>query len=121
MAAGFGQRRSVLIMYGIVGIMGIVAVLISRELYKDAFFLFLIALLYLGIIIVPRRPKKGLKKIITQDVTEIEKEAFVEYLNSERQKRKSMHEAAVKQLEKEEQNQEKTEETINNEEEASQT
>ena len=45
MAAGFGQRRSVLIIYGIVGIMGIVAVLISRALYKDAFFLFTIALL----------------------------------------------------------------------------
>ena len=45
MAAGFGQRRSVLIMYGIVGIMGEVAVLISRELYKDAFFLFLVAFL----------------------------------------------------------------------------
>lgn len=56
MAAGFGQRRSVLVMYGIVGIMGIVAVLISRELYKDAFFLFLIACLYLGIILVPKQP-----------------------------------------------------------------
>jgi len=60
MAAGFGQRRSVLIMYGIVGIMGIVAVLISRELYKDAFFLATIGLLYLGIITVPKQPpKKG--------------------------------------------------------------
>ena len=67
MAAGFGQRRSVLIMYGIVGIMGEVAILISRELYKDAIPLFMIALLYLGIIIIPKRPKKGLKMIITQD------------------------------------------------------
>ena len=88
MAAGFGQRRSVLIIYGIVGIMGIVAVLISRGLYKDALFLGLIALLYLGIIIVPKRPKKSLKKIITQDVTEIEKENFVDYLNMEREKRR---------------------------------
>lgn len=60
MAAGYGQRRSVLIIYGIVGIMGIVAVLISRELYKDAFFLALIALLYLAIIIVPKQPEKKL-------------------------------------------------------------
>ncbi len=59
-AAGYGQRRSVLIIYGIVGIMGIVAVLISRELYKDAFFLALIALLYLAIIIVPKQPEKKL-------------------------------------------------------------
>lgn len=102
MAAGFGQRRSVLIMYGIVGIMGEVAILISRELYKDAVPLFLVALLYLGIIIVPKRPKKGLKTIITQDASEIEKEAFVEYLNAEREKRKSMHEAAIKELDREE-------------------
>lgn len=66
MAAGFGQRRSVLIIYGIVGIMGIVAVLISRDLYKDAFFLAMIALLYLGIIIVPKQPKKDLKTILAQ-------------------------------------------------------
>jgi UDP-GlcNAc:undecaprenyl-phosphate GlcNAc-1-phosphate transferase len=63
MAAGFGQRRSVLIIYGIVGIMGIVAVLISRELYKDALFLALIAMLYLGIIIVPKQPKKDIDDI----------------------------------------------------------
>ena len=88
MAAGFGQRRSVLIMYGIVGIMGIAAVLISRGLYKDAFCLGMIALLYLGIIIVPKRPKKGLREMITQDVDEIEKDFFVEYLNYEREKRK---------------------------------
>ena len=105
MAAGFGQRRSVLIMYGIVGIMGEVAVLMSRELYKDATLLLFIALLYLGIIIVPKRPKKGLKMIITQDMSEIEKEAFIEYLNSERERRKSMHEAAIEQLDKEEEEQ----------------
>ena len=94
MAAGFGQRRSVLIMYGIVGIMGIVAVLISRELYKDAFFLFLIAVLYLGIIIVPKRSKKGIKRIITQDTSELEKEYFTEYLNYERERRRELREAA---------------------------
>lgn len=94
MAAGFGQRRSVLIMYGIVGIMGIVAVLISRELYKDAFFLFMIAVLYLGIIIVPKQSKKGIKRIITQDTSELEKEYFTEYLNYERERRKALREAA---------------------------
>ena len=98
MAAGFGQRRSVLIMYGIVGIMGEVAILISRELYKDAIPLFLIACLYLGIIIVPKRPKKGLKTIITQDVSEIEKENFVDYLNYERQRRKELREKAAEQV-----------------------
>lgn len=94
MAAGFGQRRSVLIMYGIVGIMGEVAILISRELYKDAIPLFLIALLYLSIIMIPRRPKKGIKRIITQDTSELEKEYFTEYLNYERERRKELREAA---------------------------
>ena len=101
MAAGFGQRRSVLIMYGIVGIMGEVAILISRELYKDAIPLFLIALLYLCIIIVPKRKKKGLKTIITQDVTEIEKENFVDYLNYERQRRKELREKAAELVDEE--------------------
>ena len=101
MAAGFGQRRSVLIMYGIVGIMGEVAVLISRELYKDAVPLLLIALLYLGIIIIPKRKKKGLKTIITQDANEIEKENFVDYLNYERQRRKEMREMAAELIDEE--------------------
>ena len=94
MAAGFGQRRSVLIMYGIVAIMGEVAVLISRELYKDAIPLFLVALLYLCIIMVPKTPKKGIKRIITQDTSELEKEYFAEYLNYERERRKELREAA---------------------------
>ncbi|MBR7088019.1 MAG: undecaprenyl/decaprenyl-phosphate alpha-N-acetylglucosaminyl 1-phosphate transferase, partial [Mogibacterium sp.] len=99
MAAGFGQRRSVLIIYGIVGIMGIVAVLISRALYKDAFFLFTIALLYLGIIIVPKQPKKkSLKRIITQDPREAareqERENLVWMLNTERERRRAEREAA---------------------------
>ena len=102
MAAGFGQRRSVLIMYGIVGIMGEVAVLLSRELYKDAFLLFMIAMLYLCIIIIPKRPKKGLKTIITQDMSEIEKENFVEYLNYERERRKELREKAARQAAEEE-------------------
>lgn len=89
MAAGFGQRRSVLVIYGIVGIMGMVAVLISRELYKDATFLAMIAFLYLSIIMIPKRKKKGIKRIITQDVMELEKEYFVEYLNAERERRKT--------------------------------
>ena len=98
MAAGFGQRRSVLIIYGIVGIMGIVAVLISRGLYKDAFFLFTIALLYLGIIIVPKQPKKSLRRIITQDPREVarqqERENLVWMLNTERERRRAEREAA---------------------------
>ncbi len=88
MAAGFGQRRSVLIIYGIVGIMGMAAVLISRELYKEAFILVMIAFLYLCIIIVPRKAGRNLKSILTKDINEIEKENFAYYLNYEREYRK---------------------------------
>ena len=46
-ASGYGQRRAVIMMYGISAIMGMSAVLISRELYKDASILFIIAMAYL--------------------------------------------------------------------------
>ncbi len=47
MDSGYGQRRAVLMLYGISAIMGMAAVLISRELYKDAFVLMCIAIIYL--------------------------------------------------------------------------
>lgn len=47
MDAGYGQRRAVLMLYGISAIMGMAAVLISRELYKDACALAVIAAVYL--------------------------------------------------------------------------
>jgi UDP-GlcNAc:undecaprenyl-phosphate GlcNAc-1-phosphate transferase len=106
MAAGFGQRRSVLIIYGIVGIMGVVAVLISRELYKDAFFLAMIAMLYLGIIIVPKQPKKDLVSIITADPDEDRRQAFVQMLREERERRKQEQEEAEGQDQTEEQKEE---------------
>lgn len=46
MASGYGQRRVVLMIYGISAIMGMAAVLFSRELFKDGVFLILIALVY---------------------------------------------------------------------------
>ena len=62
----------------------------------------MIAMLYLCIIIIPKRPKKGLKTIITQDMSEIEKENFVEYLNYERERRKELREKAARQIAEEE-------------------
>lgn len=46
-AAGHDHKRSVMMLYGITGIMGMAAVQISRELYKDAFVLILIVMTYL--------------------------------------------------------------------------
>ena len=54
--AGFGQRRSVLIIYGIVSTMGMAAVMLSRELYKEAIGLAIIAIMYLVVILAKRRP-----------------------------------------------------------------
>lgn len=47
MASGYGQRRAVLMLYGISGIMGVAAVLISRELYVETVGLVGIASIYL--------------------------------------------------------------------------
>lgn len=47
MAAGMGQRRTVLMLYGISGIMGVAAVLFSRELYVETLGLLAIASMYI--------------------------------------------------------------------------
>ena len=86
MKTGFGQRRAVLIIYGIVAIMGMAAVLISRELYKDAFVLFAIAAMYLGVVLVERKPhdEPTLSGWIKKVIPETGKEEWVkEDLDSE--------------------------------------
>ena len=47
MASGYGQRRAVLMLYGISGIMGVAAVLISRDYYVEPFGLIGIAGIFL--------------------------------------------------------------------------
>jgi len=48
---GIGQRRSVLMLYGISGIMGIAAIVFSRELYLEAVGLFFIAVVFIFVLI----------------------------------------------------------------------
>jgi len=48
---GIGQRRSALMLYGISGIMGIAAIVFSRELYLEAIGLFLIAVVFIMVLI----------------------------------------------------------------------
>ena len=73
MRAGFGQRRTVLIIYGIVAIMGMAAVMISRELYKEGVALALIAAMYMVVILAdhrhdkPQDPDNWVKKAKPQD------------------------------------------------------
>ena len=49
--AGFGQRRAVLLMYSVSGIMGIVAILYSRGLFIECLGLAFVALLIVGVLI----------------------------------------------------------------------
>jgi hypothetical protein len=43
---------------------------------------------------VPKKRAKGIKRIITQDTSDLEKEYFTEYLNYERERRRELREAA---------------------------
>ena len=49
--AGFGQRRAVFLMYSLSGIMGIVAILYSRDLFIECLGLAVVAALILGVIL----------------------------------------------------------------------
>ncbi len=49
--AGFGQRRAVMLMYSVSGIMGIVAILYSRGLYVECLGLAIIAIIIVGVIL----------------------------------------------------------------------
>lgn len=50
-AAGYDQKRSVIMLYGITALMGLAAILISRELFKDAIVLIIVVLSYLYVFI----------------------------------------------------------------------
>jgi UDP-N-acetylmuramyl pentapeptide phosphotransferase/UDP-N-acetylglucosamine-1-phosphate transferase len=54
MRAGFGQRRTVLILYGMAGVMGVAAVLFSRGLYVECGGLVAVAFLFLIIVLTDR-------------------------------------------------------------------
>ena len=62
--SGYGQRRAVLMIYGISGIMGMTAILISRNLYKDAFALFCIAVLYVYVFLTDPNHKLPMMKAV---------------------------------------------------------
>lgn len=51
MRAGLGQRRTVLCMYGVCGIMSMAAIMMSRNLYKETLGLIIIAIVYLYVLL----------------------------------------------------------------------
>jgi UDP-GlcNAc:undecaprenyl-phosphate GlcNAc-1-phosphate transferase len=48
---GMGQRRTVLMLYGVTSVMGVAAILLSRELILEAIFLFGVAILFIIVLI----------------------------------------------------------------------
>ena len=71
MDSGYGQKRAVLMLYGISGIMGMTAVLVSRELMKDALVLGCIAIVYLYVFLTD--PNRNMK-VKAVNIAEEEKE-----------------------------------------------
>lgn len=74
MASGYGQRRAVLMLYGISAIMGMAAVLMSRELYKDSFFLVVIDVIYLYVFLTDPNHKMPQIKAVNIEKDEREQE-----------------------------------------------
>ena len=62
MESGYGQRRAVLMLYGITGIMGIASILVGRELYKEAVVLAVIAITYLYVFLTDPNHNVAKKK-----------------------------------------------------------
>ena len=93
MASGYGQRRAVLMIYGISAIMGMAAILISRELYKDAAVLVIIAALYIYIFLTDSGHKMPSLKAV--NIAEEEKK------ERRKSQRETPSEAAKKRREEE--------------------
>ena len=97
MDSGFGQKRAVLMLYGISAIMGMAAVLVSRELYKDAFVLGCIAVVYLYVFLTDPNRKVNLKAV---NIAEEEKEEERQKQEEERKKQDEKYQEEKKTEEK---------------------
>ncbi len=64
MAAGLGQRRTVLTLYGISGVMGVAAILISRDLFIESGLLIIIAATFIYVFLTdPNSTSLNLKAV----------------------------------------------------------
>ena len=74
--AGFGQRRAVLLMYCVSGILGIIAVMYSRGLYVECIGLLAIAIMIVGVLLTDTRTNKvsirGMR-LIKEDLSDTNK------------------------------------------------
>ena len=73
MESGYGQRRAVLMMYGISGIMGMAAIVLSRELYKETVVLTAIAGVYLFVFLTDPNHKIKVPNLKAINVAKKEK------------------------------------------------
>jgi UDP-GlcNAc:undecaprenyl-phosphate GlcNAc-1-phosphate transferase len=55
---GMGQRRTVVTLYGITSVMGVAAILLTRELFLESVFLFCVAILFIIVLIWKWNVKK---------------------------------------------------------------
>ena len=75
--AGFGQRRAVLLMYCVSGLLGIIAVMYSRGLYVECIGLLAIAVMIVGVLLTDTRTNKvsirGMR-LIKEDLSDTNKD-----------------------------------------------
>ncbi len=70
MNAGLGQRRTVLTIYGISGVMGVSAVLFSRDLFVESFGLLCIAVMHIYVFLTDANSWKLQIKAVNAKVEE---------------------------------------------------
>lgn len=87
MRLGYGQRRAVLMIYGICAIMGMAAVIMSRDLYLESLVLILTAFLYIYVFLTDQNHKVPMIKI--QDAKKQEDKDKKENNNEIEQKKDS--------------------------------
>ncbi|MDD2189279.1 MAG: MraY family glycosyltransferase [Eubacteriales bacterium] len=69
MAAGLGQRRTVLMLYGISGVMGVAAILMSRDLFIESGLLVIIAATFIYVFLTdPNSRTLNLKAVNTESI-----------------------------------------------------
>lgn len=74
MAAGLGQRRTVLTLYGISGVMGVAAILISRDLFIESGLLVIIAATFIYVFLTDTNSRSiNLKAVNTEVIEKKEK------------------------------------------------
>lgn len=85
--SGLGQRRSVLVIYGISGIMGVASVLLSRKLYVETVGLVGVAIIYIYVVIT--NPTNRLKNVREQRESRNQERRLRAQLKSENKGKKS--------------------------------